>query len=210
MADLKALLLAAAVGGAAAVAAVALLRGPAAKPDDAGAERRRLAQQQAELDAKIRAAVQAQATAIIPTTQAKVYPPIGKPVKQVRGRSRAARCGGAACLRARLAHAASHPRARSPSTRRRRRNSPAHSRVRPSPAPRRRAAQKRVLISGGAGFVGSNLVDVLMMQVRESSSRPLHRSALPGQTRPGARACARAAVHPNPCAPSRPARSPPR
>ena len=109
MADLKALLLAAAVGGAAAVAAVALLRGPAAKPDDAGAERRRLAQQQAELDAKIRAAVQAQATAIIPTTQAKVYPPIGKPVKQVRSRAgRTMRWGGSG-LRARLARATRAP-----------------------------------------------------------------------------------------------------
>lgn len=84
--DSKSIIVAAAAGLVGAAAAVFALRpsNNKSKDDDARAI---AALQQAELDSKIRAAVQAQASAIIPTSTAKVYPPVSKPVKQVRGAS---------------------------------------------------------------------------------------------------------------------------
>ncbi len=78
--DTRSLILAAVAGAAAAAAVVLAMR---TKPDE-DKERARIAMQQAELDSKIRSAVQNQAAAIIPTSTAKVFPPIGKATKQVR------------------------------------------------------------------------------------------------------------------------------
>lgn len=72
----------AAVAGAAAAAAVSYFTAK----DDAKAqvdERQKAAMLQADLDAKIKNAVLAQAHAIVPSSVAKVYPPVGKPAKQV-------------------------------------------------------------------------------------------------------------------------------
>ena len=122
----------------------------------------------ADLDNKIRNAVLSQASALREAVPGpKVYPPVATPTVQV-GR------GCAQWWRGR--------RARAPLLLRRcdhtcgtcgRISRPVDSRalrtqsvcVHHSPM---LLLQKRILITGGAGFVGSNLVDVLMMQVRES------------------------------------------
>lgn len=85
-----------AVVGAATATFLSYMRADAASPKATEELRAKAAQLQQDLDSKIANAVLSQAAAIIPSNTAKVYPPVGKPAKQVRKggtQSRAASSG---------------------------------------------------------------------------------------------------------------------